>query len=184
MKSFEDCFALASLRNGHYSLSPERHRILYDALLPVFANLEPHRAKPVCLELGICHGRTAVLLMAMGFEYFGIDDFSLEGSWQDLERFMWDNGLGGTIIESRSQDAEWGVMCDVLLVDGGHDEDNVKPDCEKFPPFVRPGGLIIFDDYQDGVHAHWAVKKYADIATEGWERLTEDNGFLIARRPK
>ena len=185
MKSFEECFELASLRDGHYSFKPERHRILYDALAPVFAE-NPH---PVCLELGVCHGRTAVLLMAMGFAYHGIDDFSLEGSVGSLLDFMDENKLYGELILQRTQDAEWYDEVDVLLVDGDHSEFGVPFDCEKYIPFVKPGGIVVFDDYEEtglprDQDAHWAVAHYANLHTAGWGVILKGDGFLIARKPK
>lgn len=41
----------------------------------------------------------------------------------------------------------WELMVDVLYIDGDHRYDAVKKDFERYSPFVKPGGFILFDDY-------------------------------------
>lgn len=185
MKSFGEVWSLASRRNGHYSLDEYTHRELYRVLRDEFKHLDGHRAKPVALELGVCHGRTFVLLAAMGYELYGVDDYSLEGSASELRGWVSENSLEGAIIESSTRNAIWHKEVDVLIVDAGHSEPDVSADISKYLPFLRPGGIVFFDDYADtGLpreqDAHWAIKAYADAATVGWERFPV--GRLMAFR--
>lgn len=46
------------------------------------------------------------------------------------------------------QDALEGDSVDVLFIDAFHSYEAVKNDFEKFSPFVRPGGVVIFHDIQ------------------------------------
>lgn len=67
--------------------------------------------------------------------------------WQHVE------GLGvlWTIIHSDSMKLNpWDVKgepFDLLYVDGDHSEDYAREDILRFAPMVRPGGLIVVDDY-------------------------------------
>lgn len=40
-----------------------------------------------------------------------------------------------------------------LFIDGRHEEEYVLSDFKRFKSFVRPGGVIMFDDYGDSVHS-------------------------------
>ncbi|HOP18720.1 MAG TPA: class I SAM-dependent methyltransferase [Amphiplicatus sp.] len=41
-----------------------------------------------------------------------------------------------------------GEQIDLLIIDGDHSYGGVKRDFENYRPFMRPGGLILFDDYE------------------------------------
>jgi len=46
-----------------------------------------------------------------------------------------------------------GNQIDVLFIDGDHSKNGVMRDYSMYEPLVRPGGAIIFDDYND---ARWS----------------------------
>lgn len=170
--------------NDHYSMRSDQHKLLFD-----FAMKVPNGG--VILELGVAHGMTAGLFSLVakqhGLEYYGIDDFSLCGSTTETQAVFDKLGTTGTIIESKTQDASWNKEVDLLFIDAGHDEANVRPDCEKYVPFVKPGGIVIFDDWaEDDTHVnpHWAVGYYGKIATEGWESINDTIYIRAFRRPK
>jgi len=50
---------------------------------------------------------------------------------------------------------------DLLFIDGDHSHDAVIRDFLNYVPFVKKGGYIVFDDYQDSVHSP-EVKKAVD----------------------
>lgn len=167
--------------NDHYSMRDDQHKLLFK-----YAQKVPKGG--LILELGIAHGKTAALFALVGrdrnLDYIGIDDFSLEGTFEEVTQTMESlDGTGGwSIYNSRTQDFNWSLPIDLLFIDGGHDEANVKPDCEKYVPFVKPGGIVIFDDWpQSEDDPHWAVGKYGTIATEGWESL-DDSIYIRAFR--
>lgn len=49
---------------------------------------------------------------------------------------------------------------DVLIIDGDHSLEGVKADFENYAPMVRPGGYILFDDYD--VRDWPDIKRYVD----------------------
>ncbi len=50
-------------------------------------------------------------------------------------------------ILGNSQTIHWELPIDVLFIDGDHTFDGCYRDFSNFFPFVKPGGIIIFDDY-------------------------------------
>lgn len=186
--NYETAQAMMASVDPHYSLSDEKHALLWK-----YASQVPWR--PDILELGVCHGRTAVMLCYIAREqrgyYCGIDNFSLEGTAASIMTRLETMGrrhIEWDIYDMTTQTAAktWELPLDFLFIDAGHDPQNVSHDCDKFVPFVKPGGIAAFDDYEDPYNpdsAHWAVRFYADKATEGWERLDWTHGMLIARRP-
>lgn len=58
---------------------------------------------------------------------------------------------------------------DVLIIDGDHSFDGVKFDFENYAPLVRPGGYILFDDYDV---PEWPdIKRYVDNEIAGRANL-------------
>lgn len=61
-------------------------------------------------------------------------------------------------IQGDSRTVPWDLPVDVLLIDGDHSLEGVKADYERFEPFVREGGLILFHDVcwpNKGVVSYW-----------------------------
>lgn len=76
----------------------------------------------------------------------------------------------------------------LLFIDAGHDEANIKPDIDIWLPLLAPGGIVIFHDYDDPYNPdspHWAVRHYADLATQSWDPIQKHifGSMLIARKP-
>jgi predicted O-methyltransferase YrrM len=175
---------IASDFNDHYSVMPDQQRTLYDAAMSLRGG--------IIVELGICHGRTAAMLALSGrytgTRYFGVDFFGLEGDAETVRAKFEKHRLYGEIIEGNTHAVgQWWDKgpISMLFIDAGHDEANVKPDIEIWLPLLKPGGCVFFHDYDDPYNpasAHWAVRHYADLATEGWEREIRA-GMLYARKP-
>ena len=72
---------------------------------------------------------------------------------------------------------------DILVIDGDHTYDGVKFDFETFGPLVRHGGLVLFDDYDQG---HWPdVTRYVDEKVKGrrgWKLVGADWHSIVFRR--
>lgn len=144
----------------------------------------------ITVELGVCYGMTSALLsMSTRGRYFGVDHFLMVGHYNEIvDNF---NKLGITNYEflvGNTQDVPWDRPIDFLFIDAGHDENNVKPDCEKWIPFVKPGGYVAFHDWLGCVdkelNPHWAVDYYGSLATQGWEDIVHiENQLKIKRRP-
>ena len=170
--------------DDHYSMREDQHKLLFEYAIKV-----PRGG--TILELGVAHGKTSAMFSliakAHNLHYYGIDDFSLEGTQEEVEDHFKRLGTVGTIIKSRTQDFDWNQQVDLLFIDAGHDEENIKADCEKYVPFVKPGGVVIFDDWaidETRNDPHWAVGYYGTIATEGWESLDDSIYIRAFRRQK
>lgn len=181
---FADVKPLIDTINDHYSMIEAQHKILFDYAMKV-----PKGG--LILEIGVCNGKTAAMFGLIAKErnlsYIGIDDFSLESSKAEVDAHFERLGAKGSIIESRTQDIDWHTPIDLLFIDGGHDEANVSVDCEKFVPFVKVGGVVIFDDWaldETKVDPHWAVGHYGTIATQGWKSLDDQTFIRSFRRTK
>lgn len=183
------CLAVRASFSDHYSAKPAEQEIILDYAL----KLEPN---DVIVELGVCNGQTAAMLArSTGFTkafYYGVDFFGLECSKAELDEKFGDLNLDGQIIDGTTQDvgASWANKyplreISLLFIDAGHDKANVKADIEIWLPLLKPGGVVIFHDYDDPYDVnspHWAVRWYADFATSSWERSIA-HSLLIARKP-
>lgn len=170
--------------NDHYAISKNELEFIVN-----MTNKIP--IQPVLLELGVCHGRTlaalALIAMRKAGVAVGIDFFQLEGSASEVRsEFQKRNVTNYVILEENTHTAPWESAIDFLVVDAGHDEANVKPDIDKYLPFVTSGGYVAFDDYDDPFNresAHWAVRYYADLACKDWIDLGIVEGVRIWQRP-
>lgn len=168
-----------------YAASEKQQR----AMCEIIAGLPE---KSTVVELGVCHGLTAGLFLLAGKKnnifYYGLDDFSLEGNYSEVFKNL--NKLDSyfNLIVTKTQEYPWSKTIDFLFIDAGHDEINVKADCEKWIPFVRSGGYVSFHDYLDcpdpSINPHWAVSVYGDLMTKGWKTIAYlDNQMIIKQKP-
>ena len=104
-----------------------------------------------------------------------------------LERFqanIRDAGLEAVVrpIVRRSYEAVWTEPIGMLFIDGLHDYENVSRDYAAFAPFVRPGGYVLFDDYNV---AFPGVMRFVDERERSGEleRLTAVGKIRIMRKP-
>jgi predicted O-methyltransferase YrrM len=67
------------------------------------------------------------------------------------------------------------LLFDLLYIDGSHDQEHAGGDFARFTPLLRPGALVVFDDYHGTQGVGAAV--HALIA-EGWSgiRMIYDHG--------
>ena len=147
--------------------------------------------KAVIVELGVCRGKTALLLAyvasRLGFYYFGVDDFSLEGSEVEISKNMIKHNLEYNLLVGKTNEVAWDKQIDLLIVDAGHDPDNTKKDYSRWIPFVKAGGYVFMHDYEEPYNSqspHWGVRYYGDQATVGWEDVGMSEYMKIKRRPK
>jgi hypothetical protein len=83
----------------------------------------------------------------------------------NLDNEMDRHGLKGqryTKVTGDSVDVAkaWNVALDMLYVDGDHTYQRGKKDVEVWSPFVKPGGIIVLDDYEN---RHFGdVARFAD----------------------
>lgn len=89
-------------------------------------------------------------------------------------RNIMDAGLGPTIrlIPATTQDAalSWTQPIDYLYIDAAHDYASVRADLHAWVPHVRPGGVMLGDDY--GSHLFPGVKT-------AWDEFAVETGALF-----
>ena len=155
-----------------YSASEQQQRFMCD----IISNL-PQGA--VVVELGTCHGLTAGLFMLAGeknkIDFTTIDNFRMDNNLAEDKPKLDALNIPYTLLVSNTQDVVWTKPIDFIFIDAGHDEANVKPDVEKWIPFVKSGGYVSFHDWDGSedpsLTPHWAVTHYGNLATEGWKEI-------------
>jgi len=169
--------------SDHYSMNPNEQ----EAAFRIACTL-PKGA--VIVELGVTHGRTASLLSyaakIKGYTYFGVDNFKLEGNVTQTQNNLKRLGLPFEIIVGNTNEVPWEKPIDYLLIDAGHDHLNMSQDCQRWLPFVKPGGLALFHDYNDKVDMsdpHFPVKHYASMYTQGWTVVEFIPYLMVKRKP-
>lgn len=194
---WEEVLTLARRANDHYSLTEREQHLLWELVVAEVPE------GGLIVELGLCWGKTAVVLALAAKQkqgrYWGLDNWSLEGSYEEVERLLWET-VGGDDDPRTPPDWSWaltkgntgehwdaGQPVDFLLIDAGHDEVNVTKDCEMWIPSVAPGGLVAFDDVPSGPgwreHAHHAVREQMEKWTGDWENAASWGKLWIRRKP-
>lgn len=140
---------LGNIPSG-WNYPPASHRVFVEWLI--------NRIKPeVTVELGVDYGYSA-FLMAMCQEnpVYGIDCFDVskhgpreDDDYQFVMSVKEKLGLNNLeIIKGYFDDVAktWDKEIDLLHIDGLHDYDNCKHDCDTWAPLVKEDGVILFHD--------------------------------------
>lgn len=140
---------LGNIPSG-WNYPPTSHREFVEWLI--------NRIKPeVTVELGVDYGYSA-FLMALCQEnpVYGIDCFDVskhgpreDDDYQFVMSVKEKLGLDNLeIIKGYFDDAvkTWDKEIDLLHIDGLHDYDNCKNDCDTWAPLVKEDGVILFHD--------------------------------------
>lgn len=187
--------ALARRANDHYSMTERQQELLYELALTIPDN-------GTIVELGVCHGKTAIVLAIAAAHtdsrYVGIDNWSLESSEEEVLQHL--DEVGGELPNEWHLD--WGLInacswasetaegiskIDFLVIDAGHDEENVSKDCALWIPLVKPGGIVVFDDWPSGPRwwesCHAAIRKHAEVWCAEWEWAASYGKTVAFRKP-
>lgn len=182
------------------TLEPEQHAAVYDAMV----NEPSLRPGGVVLELGVCCGRTSILLAYIAkhkqMAYHGIDIFAICKE-EEYRKAMDATGLpytlhvGWTTSEKSPfapdmPEVQWDTPINFLFIDASHTEPWFSADCKKYLPLVVPGCVVAFDDwrpeyaeYPEGA-ANAIPLHLAEAFTAGWEDLGWiDNRIRLKRKP-
>jgi predicted O-methyltransferase YrrM len=143
---------------------------------------------PNVVEIGVFWGRTSIVLAAaaqrVGGYYWGVDKFGKDCPQSRFIETLQKHGLPFGLLGAASATVPWeNGPIDVLLIDGDHEEAGIAKDCEIWLPRIRPGGMVVFDDYDDGLAPHAGIKRQADSHTGSWERVKVSPKLLLARKP-
>lgn len=131
--------------------------------------------KAVLLEIGVFKGQVISLWALIGkklkkdFKVWGLTKLDEKMSdkyhtheivtQKDIDCICEVFGVKVNIInkDSRDPEATSPENLDLLYIDGGHDEETVRNDIDKFLPSVKKGGLVVFDDASCSLpdFGHW-----------------------------
>lgn len=133
--------------------------------------VDHHRGSPEMNPGQACHDP------AMIREWDGRHD-----SLPDLRRNLADADLESHVIpivaSSQMVAPWWNTDLGLLFIDGGHDEDTVMHDYERFAPHVRSGGVLAMHDSTAG-----GPRLAADQAEkDGWEPIATVESLRTFRR--
>lgn len=191
---WEACLAVAREFDDRYSLTEEQQYYVYR-----FARTVP--AGGCTMEIGVCNGKTSSIFAHCakqnGFEAHGIDGFILENSVEAFNAamekvdlpFHLHKGLTGTQPVPGRPDltfVPWDRELDVLLIDGSHTDPWVTDDIVRWTPFLKPGCVVMFHDYDSRVDpqsGHYETRQAIDRLTADWAMEYFINGLLIKRKP-
>lgn len=153
------------------------------------------------LEIGVFKGCSTVVLAdacrCVGFEELtAIDLFTGTAGWNQKEdteaaararlaAFGFDGFV--ELVRGDSAVVPWGNDLAVLHLDGDHRYESVSRDVHRFAPFVVPGGIIVFDDYDQahpGVQraVHDLLAAQIGFTVVGVNNYREHTGSLCVRR--
>lgn len=145
------------------------------------------------LELGVCQGATfyiwAVLCEPGGIKLgidlpngdWGINHIRSDKEIQNNKHLFQTIAPNSHILfaDTHSEEAyKWvvekmqGGRIDFLFIDADHSENGAKRDYEKYSPFVRKGGVIVFHDIKD-------TQRHRDIGCDVYKVWQEIEGDKI-----
>ena len=176
------------------ALAPEPTRIQgwFNHGQKILELVKEHRPK-VCVELGTWQGASAVPVARMIQRWNGtltcvdtwggnLDDNggSMPGQVPIMllscARAIVEAGVGAHVrlIPSMTSEAAkyWAEPIDFLYVDADHGYEGCRADLEAWWPFVKPGGLVIGDDYD---HPRYPGVKQA------WDEFEAENNLTLTR---
>jgi predicted O-methyltransferase YrrM len=153
--------------------------------------VEQHRPK-VCVELGTWQGASAIpvarSIRRWGGTLFCVDTWAGDvrqpnavgesAPWMlvSCARNIMEAGVGANVrlIPATTQDAAewWTQPIDYLYIDAGHEYYEVRADLREWVPHVRPGGVILGDDYEHRLFP--GVKR-------AWDDWAEVRGLTLTR---
>jgi hypothetical protein len=128
------------------------------------------------LEIGVWKGKSLALMSRLGgpdTTTIGIDPFALPGQAADVEIFRREIYPKTRIIQGYSElvfprAAQLTSGLKILHIDGGHKKENVLLDFLLYSKLVRPGGWIVFDDYDDYVHSPEVKPTIDYLSSQGY----------------
>lgn len=172
-------------------LRPEEAEFIYDYLVKL-----PQKGTLLELGTGLGHSTVFFAKVLPEWKIYSVDAYGTAGKEPliyHLENGYDAPGLAAVkeyiashnvdnveLIVSSFQELEWNKKLDALYIDGTHYYEDVKEDFEKFSPFLRKGGIVIFDDY----NLNWGVKDFIDKElSKKWEIVSTNTTAVIWKKP-
>jgi predicted O-methyltransferase YrrM len=142
------------------------------------------------VEIGTGWGHSSKFFSAIlpYWTIFTIDAFGLYGDGRiyksyagDYVKSIIDSHPANVIqILSNSHNVKWFCPIDALYIDGDHTYKGCKRDFEIYSPYLRPNGLLIFDDYVQENNPANGVKQVVDEIT-GYKMLFTGKSAIMQK---
>lgn len=142
------------------------------------------------VEIGVYGGRSASLLFQLqqdlDLDIHLIDNWSWDNdrALRTFTRLILDNfnEVPFTLHKMRSDHLGvfWPLHIDFLHIDGWHDIDGIRPDCELWLPWVVPGGVVAFHD-SDCEPVAQCIEKY--VKSTGYTLIESAFRMTTWRKP-
>ncbi len=125
------------------------------------------------LEIGTGWGESATFFANLRPDWtvYTVDAYGLYGDGRIYK--AWDHDQVKKVVDSLpinvvqilgdSRRLKWELPIDVLFIDGDHTFSGCLSDWERFGKWVRPGGIIAFDDYTQENNPNNGVKWVVDL---------------------
>ncbi len=133
-------------------------------------------ANPLVLEIGTFKGWSAITMGLVRRDvkiitidnHFGIPEDGLTSSSIEVHKNIRESNCSGRIIHLQLSSSEYinknNSKFDLIFIDGDHTFEGVKHDFEKFLPYVKKLGIILFHDFhqEDGVTRFCNTLRYTN----------------------
>jgi len=160
---FDAVFSAAHHKKGNIKKFQNR----YEELLHMVAKERPERI----LEIGTWNGNRAIEMCQFGAEYVGFDLFEEATDETDAEEMnvkahhnvgdvrekLIEAGVVANLIPGNTNETlpayrenSGGCPFDFAFIDGGHSIETIQSDWNTVRHLMKPGGLVVFDDYYEG----------------------------------
>ena len=145
-------------------------------------------AKGCYVEVGTFHGASACAASINAQSVATIDVYNWRpkvwGSDPNHNKITFFKGTSEDFVALYDQSTPW---INVLFIDGSHEYDSVKKDCEALVPLVMPGGTVMFHDHNPNNPATgvWAaVNEYLQkIPHQARPKVAGSSNLLIIDIP-
>jgi predicted O-methyltransferase YrrM len=154
--------------------------------------ISPLADKGILLETGTGYGESSCFFSSLKphWTIYTVDAFGLYGDGRIYNE--WNTEKVKTVNEKLlacgnviqllgdSSKIPWQLPIDVLYIDADHTKEGCKADYDCYAPYVKSGGLIIFDDYEK----HNSINGVSEFVDElqGLKLLHKDR-MAIFRKP-
>lgn len=179
----------------HYKGNKKKGPQRYAQLIELVRQLQPE----VVVEIGTWNGNRAVEMAqaAPAMRYYGFDLFEEAtpqtdeeeknvkphfDRWQVQEALI-KSGVAASLVPGNTKESlpkfialNPELKADLIYIDGGHAVETIRSDFENAKKMVKPGGVIVFDDY-------YVDMPEEDLDKWGANRVLEEDGCLYERLP-